>query len=202
MKVVFNRKFIIFIIIAFSVAFLYFGARGTYTAYESSVSGQVGNQISQIHLKINGEELTDGSFDGSILLEDVTWTSSHTREGKLSPGSTGNFQFEIDPTGSEVAILYQIEIIDKTVDSSKYVTINSVTSDRNLVRTDANIYSGIISLANINSSEKTHVTVYFTFEDDEDIEVDEEEEQTYEDFFEIHFSAFQYEGEELIPYTG
>ncbi|MBP5678875.1 MAG: hypothetical protein J6X28_03510 [Bacilli bacterium] len=200
MKVVFNKKIVIFLIVAFSIAFLYFGAKGTYTAYESIVNGKVGNKISQIHLKVNGEELE--SNDNVIVIDDVTWTSTHTRTGKLSPGSTGNFQFELDPTGSEVAILYEIELIDKTVDSTKMVTFQNVTCDRTLVRTSANVYSGIISLSDIQSSLKTHVTVYFAFLDDGDIEGIQEDNQVFDDFFEVHLHVLQYQGEELVAYTG
>lgn len=203
MKEVLKRKIILYIIILCSLAFLYFGAKGTYTAYESLVGTEIGNQVAPIRLLVNGEQLgTDSQLDNSIILNNVTWTSSHTRAGKLSPGSTGNFQFEIDPTGSEVAILYHIRLVDKNVDPSKIITFTNITSDRTLTRTSVDTYSGIISLANIEANQKTHITISFEFEDDEDIEGVVEDNQVFEDFFEIHFTALQYQGETLVAYTG
>jgi hypothetical protein len=203
MKVVFNRRTILYIIILCSIAFLYFGAKGTYTAYESFVNTEMSNRVAPIHLLINGEDLgSDTVLDNRIILDNITWTSTHTRPGKLSPGSTGSFQFELDPTGSEVAILYQIQFIDKEVDPDKIVTFQNVASDRTLVRTSIDTYSGIITLADIENGQKTHITVDFIYDDTEDIEGIREDNQVFEDFFEIHFTALQYQGEELIAYTG
>lgn len=203
MKAVFNRKTIWYIIILCSLAFLYFGAKGTYTAYESLINKDMDNRVAPIHLRINGEEIgADSVLDNRIILDNITWTSSHTRAGKLSPGSTGTFEFELDPTGSEVAILYQIQLIDKEVDPDKIVTFQNVTSDRTLVRTAIDTYSGIITLSNIEAEQKTHISIDFIFDDTEDIEGITEDNQVYEDFFEIHFTAFQYKGEQLVAYTG
>ncbi len=203
MKELLKKKIFLIFLAIFGLLFLYFGARATYTAYESNITGKASAPVSQIHLLINGEDLgTDAELDNRILLDNVTWTSTHTRAGKMSPGSTGNFQFELDPTGSEVAILYEMRLVDKRVDSTKLLTFNSVTSDRTLVRTAIDTYSGIISLANIQNGEKTHITVSFVFDDTADIEGITEDNQVYEDFFEIHFHALQYQGETLVPYTG
>lgn len=203
MKELLKKKLFLIFLAIFGLLFLYFGAKATYTAYESNINGKTSNQVSQIHLLINGEDLgTDAELDNRILLDNVTWTSTHTRAGKMSPGSTGNFQFELDPTGSEVAILYEMKLVDKLVDSTKLLTFNNITSDRTLVRTAIDTYSGIISLSDIENGYKTHITVDFIFDDTEDIEGITENNQVYEDFFEIHFHALQYQGETLVPYTG
>jgi len=203
MKEIFDKKLFLIFLAIFGIVFLYYGAKATYTAYESNVTGKTSNMVSQIHLRINGEELgTDDLLDNRVILDNVTWTSTHTRQGKMSPGSTGNFQFELDPTGSEVAILYEMQLVDKVVDDTKILTFNNIVSDRTLVRTGVDTYSGIIPLSSIENGEKTHITVDFIFDDTEDMEGITEDNQVYEDFFEIRFHALQYQGEALVPYTG
>ncbi len=203
MKNIVSRKIFLILIALCAIAFLYFGAKGTYTAYESLVNGKANANVSQIHLLINGLELgTDEVLDNRIILDNITWTSTHTRPGKLSPGSTGSFQFELDPTGSEVAILYELQLIDKVTDDDKILTFDSITSDRTLVRTGEDTYSGIITLDNINNNQKTHITISFSFDGDEDIEGFTDDTHVYEDFFQINFHALQYQGETLVPYTG
>ncbi|MBR6137808.1 MAG: hypothetical protein IKQ06_06615 [Bacilli bacterium] len=203
MKNIFSRKTFLILMALCAIAFLYFGAKGTYTAYESIVHGTAHTDVSQIHLLINGNELgSQAVIDNQIILDTITWTSTHTREGKISPGSTGYFTFELDPTGSEVAILYDIEFIDKVMDDDKIITFTNITSDRTLVRTDESTYSGIISLADIGNNQKTHITVSFEFDGDEDIIGDAIPNQVYEDLFEVNFHAVQYQGETLTPYTG
>ena len=203
MKDVLGKKIFLIIMGLVAIAFLYFTGKATYTAYESFVSGSVDNQVSQIHLSINGYEVgVDDIVDNRIILDNITWTNTHTRTGKMSPGSTGTFQFELDPTGSEVAVLYELQFVDKVTDDDKILTFNSITSDQTLVRTDSDTYSGIITLSDIQSDVKTHITVSFLFDGDEDIEGYTTDNQIYEEFFEIHFHALQYQGETLVPYTG
>lgn len=203
MKNIFSKKIFLIIMALCALAFLYFGAKGTYTAYESIVHGTVHNDVAQIHLLINGNELgTDDVIDNQIILDNITWSSTHTRTGKISPGSSGSFTFELDPSTSEVAILYEIQFLDKVANDDKVLTFTSITCDRTLTRTAADTYSGIFTLSDINNSQKAHVTVAFEFDGDEDIEVLSEEEVEYEDLFEINFHAVQYQGETLTPYTG
>ena len=203
MKVLLNRKIILFVFVLVTIVFLYFGAKGTYTSYESNVEAKTGNTVSQLKLSINGVDLgSDEIIDNRILIENVTWTSSHTRAGKISPGSTGQFNFELDPTESDVAILYEFQLIDKTVDPDKLLTFNSVTSNRSIVRTAVDTYSGIISLSDINNELTTNVTIGFVYTDTEDVEGYTGSNDDLEDFFEIHFRALQYKGETLVPYTG
>lgn len=202
MKVLFEKRTFLILLFLALLVFLYVGARGTYTAYESSVNGNVSNRISQIHLFVNGSELVSNQeLDNRIILDNITWTSTHTRLGKMSPGSTGNFQFELAPTGSEVAVLYEMELIDKNVDDSKLLTFTSITSDQNLVRTGISTYSGVFTLSDIEAGRNANITLNFEFDNSEDIEGFTDDDQTYDDFFEINFHASQYQGEVLTPYT-
>ena len=161
------------------------------------------NEVSEIHLKINGEELgVDADLDNRVILDNITWTNTHTREEKMSPGSTGDLLLELDPTGSEVAILYEIQFVDKAMDDDKILTFDNVTCNRTIVRTAEDTYSGIISLSDIQNGRKVNVDAHFFFDNTVDIEGFTEDNQVFEDFFEIHFKALQYQGETLVPYTG
>ena len=132
----------------------------------------------------------------------VTWTNTHTRSLKLSPGSQGEFSFNLTATGSEVAILYEIQFVDKIIDGDKILTFQNVTSNRTLVRTSADTYSGIFSLEDIRNNASINVHVDFLFDASIDIEGYTEDTQIYEEFFEIYFHVMQYQGETLVPYTG
>lgn len=202
MKVIKNKNIILSIVILFCLACLYYGAKQTYTSYESSVDTNVSNNISQIHLRINGEEIGENTIlDNRVILDNVTWISTHTREGKISPGSVGSFQFELDPTGSEVAILYELQFVDKVVDDDKILNFGNIVCDGTLVRTGVDTYSGIITLNQINNLQKVHINVGFTFDGNHDIEGFREDNQAYEEFFEINVKVYQYLGETLVPYT-
>ena len=123
-----NKKILMFfLIVIVGGCFLYYNARFTYTAYESIIEGAVTNSIAGISLKINGVDAVannDGTLDNRVILDNTTWVSTHTREEKISPGSSGTIDLEIDPSGSDVAILYEFimivryEKVELTMDSS------------------------------------------------------------------------------------
>lgn len=202
MKLIGNSKVLFVLIIVLSVSFLYFYGRGTYTSYESSIDSNAVAKISDIKLKINGRDVTDNSeiLDSKFFMDNIEWNSTHTRDDKISPGSSGVFQLELDPSGSEVAILFDFEFIDKLIDNDKYLNFGDITSQDNIVRTDIDTYSGIITLDDIKAGKKINFNIEFYFDWLEDIEGIENDSQTFEDLFEIVFHAVQYRGEELIAY--
>ena len=135
-----KKKFTFYFAIVLVVGcFLYLGAKATYTSYESSISGDVETTVAGISLKINGQNVMNGhsALNNQILLDDITWTSTHTRSGKISPGSHGTIELELDPEGSDVAIKYDFRYVDKSRDPTKLITFTDITSDDNgIIKTD------------------------------------------------------------------
>ena len=196
-----KRKLFLVIVLILCSFVLYYGSKYTYTSYESSVDAEVNSKVAGINVSINGQNIVKKNLD-SVKLDNITLTSTHTREGKISPGSTGTFAITLDPTGSEVAFRYDFELIDKSTDNSKLLTFDGFTSDNgNLIKTASNTYTGIITLDDINSNKVINITGSFTFNDD-DIPAITEDNGNLDDFFEIKFHAIQYNGEEIIPYNG
>jgi len=204
MKAVRSEKNIVFAIIIMILCILYLGAKVTYTSFESLIQGKSSMKTAGIHLKVNGYDLatTESVLDNNVILNNTTWTNTHTRPGKLSPGSNGTIDLEVDPTGSEVAILYEFQFIDKLIDNDKLLNFGNVTCDHTLVRTAVDTYSGIMPLSDVLEGEKINLSIDFTFDYLTDIEGITEDNQVLDDFFEIHFHAIQYQGETLVPYSG
>lgn len=196
-----NRKLLLIVVLILCSFILYYGSKYTYTSYESSVDAEVNSKVAGINVSINGQNIVKKNLD-SVKLDNITLTSTHTREGKISPGSTGTFAITLDPTGSEVAFRYDFELIDKSTDSNKLLTFDGFSSDNgNLIKTASNTYTGIITLDDINNKKVINITGSFTFNDD-DIPAITEDNGNLDDFFEIKFHAIQYNGEEIIPYNG
>ena len=198
-----KRNKLIFIIVVIG-CFLYLGAKATYTSFESLIDANASVPISQIKIYINGEDVVanTGSLNNNILLDNVEFTSTHTREGKISPGTTGTISLELDATESEVAILYEFELVDKEVDDDKYLTFTSVTSSDTIVRTGADTYSGILTMSDIENDKIVNLEIDFEFDSLVDIEGIENDDHNYSDLFDINFHAVQYRGETLVPYNG
>lgn len=200
-----NKKFLSIVAVILMICFLYFGSRGTFTAYESLIFGGSTIETSGIKVKLNGVDIANNSeiLNSDFFMNNIKWNSTHTREGKISPGSSGTFQIELDPTGSEVAILYEFSFVDKAVDDSKLLTFDDISvDDSEIVKTSIDTYSGVISLDDISNGKKVTFNIDFTFDNVDDIEGIEDGSDIYEDLFEINFKAIQYSGEELVPYIG
>ena len=190
-------------IIVFLVCILYLFGKITYSFYESRVNDRVEADVADFTILINGTDVseTDGVLDSGVILDNISWATDHTREDMISPGSSGVIELEMDPTQSEVAILYEFQLIDKNIDSTKLVEFESVSSDSDVIKTAADTYSGIITLADINNQVKPVINIAFNFDYEDDIEIDDDESQTLDNLFEIHFHAVQYRGEQLVPYS-
>ncbi len=201
-----EKYYLIIVLILILVCFLYLNSKSTYTAFESEIDGSASAKTAGIHLSINGVDVVennDSTLNNQIILDNTTWVSTHTREAKLSPGSTGTISLELDPEDSEVAIVYEFRFVDKVIDNDKLLNFSNITSDDDtFIRTGVDTYSGIISLTDIANHKKIHISVDFFFDYMNDIEGITEDNQSFDDFFEIHFHALQYQGETLVPYSG
>lgn len=199
-----NKKmFTIIFMVLIIGCFLYLGARATYTSYESEIEANAATSLAGIHLKINGVDVVannDGTLDNRVILDNTTWVSTHTREEKISPGSSGTIYLELDPSGSDVAILYEFRFVDKRIDDDKLLTFEHINSDRNLTRTAEDTYTGVFTMSDITSNQKAHITASFLFDHLNDMEGITEDNQVLDDFFEIHFHAIQYRGEQIVEY--
>lgn len=200
---VFSFKHVYLFILFLCLA--YIGTKFTFSIYESNLSTDVSGNISDIKLKINNVNIVNNTGDISeVVVNDIIWTSiGHTRVGKIAPGSTGTFNLNLDPEGSQVAILYKFTFVDKTIDPDKILTFTDINaSNGNVIRTGINEYSGIISLSDINNGETIALDIDFEFTDEEDMPPFTEDDENLDDFFTIDFEALQYNGETLTPYTG
>ena len=202
----FNPKNIVFVLLLIlGACFLYWGSKVTYTSYESQIEGSASSQTAGIKIKINGFDVFDSStsLDNRIILDNTTWVSTHTRAEKISPGSSGTIDLELDPTGSEVAILYEFQFVDKLIDEDKLLNFDSITcDDTGFTRTAIDTYSGILTLDDVLDGKKVNISVDFYFDYLTDIEGITEDNQSFDDLFEINFHAIQYNGETLVPYSG
>ena len=200
-----NKK-ITFIFLFLTIGcFFYLISKSTYTSYESNTTGKVNAKTAGIHLSINGFDVMNSGevLDNRIILENTTWESTHTREKKISPGSSGTIDLEVDPSSSDVAILYEFQFVDKVIDEEKLLNFGDIVSDdSSFVRTGIDTYTGVFTLEDLNDEKKANIHVDFYFDYLNDIEGITEDNQVFDDLFEIHFHAIQYKGEEIIPYSG
>ena len=131
----------------------------TYAIYKTTASGTATVSAANwsVAFKANNTVIDENT---SVNLSDLTWTNSlgTVKDGKIAPGSSATFDVEVDATGSEVDVDYEI-----TVGGVKY---NNGTSDvdapAGLFTVSASDATGTILYSTTNSMKKV-VTVTITW---------------------------------------
>lgn len=186
-----NKKKVILLVILVGLLYLFF--RVSYSSYESEADGVVNANPSKWHIEINGNDVSNSPTQ-IITVDDVNWNATHTRSGKIGPGSTGTVELELDCTGTEVSVDYEFYFKDSTVDSDLILTVTNVTSTTSITRVDSNHYRGRLNLNEINNNVKPVITVYLSWINDDSINDLDRDIDDDSNFLLIDFNATQYKG--------
>lgn len=201
-----NRKKSIVQIVVVTVlifgSLFYLYSKGTYTAYETLTNGKITPNIAKWNISVDGFKITTGEVQ-TVGLSNIVWNSSNAVNGKALPGSTGTAKVTIDPMDTDVAIKYTFEIIDKSVDDTKFLKVTNINDNgNNLIRVGENVYTGIFSLDDIKNKVKKELVLDVEWPLGEDIDPTSEEVNSSVNFLVINFTVEQYKGEAIVPYSG
>ncbi len=200
-----KKKKIVQIIVVTILLFgslFYLYSNGTYTAYETETNGKITPGIAKWNISVDGFKVTSSDVQ-TIGLSNITWNSSNAVNGKAVPGSTGTAKAIIDPMDTDVAIKYTFEIIDKSVDDTKFLKVTNINDNgNNLIRVGENVYTGIFSLDDIKNKVKKELVLDVEWPLGEDVDPTSEEVNSSVNFLVINFTVEQYKGEAIVPYSG
>lgn len=183
--------------------FLFFFSARTYSSLLSKTSGNTTAQLAKWNILINNTNISS-TYTETVSINDIKWESDHAIEYNAAPGSTGIIKLVVDPTDTQVAIRFDLTVIDHTVDEMKLLTINKMTlGGKELVKTAPNTYTGVFTLEDIETHQTSEITIEATWineeennENDSKIAQGEIEPQ----YLGLDFKAIQYHGEEIVPY--
>lgn len=191
---------VLLIVLLILLCLLFLKSRVTYTSYESNVDGKIVSPIASWKIKIDGKDITTEEATTGIKIDNIKWNTKNAREGKVAPGSDGSMTIKIDSSGTDVAIYYEFEYIDKDIDETKHLKITDMKFNNVILRRiDSNKFAGILTLDDIRSGIMPEVVVNVIWESDEDIVYDPETVNDLDSFLVFNFMAKQYRGEELPP---
>ena len=187
------------------LCFGYLRYKSTYASYETNVKGNINPQIADWKILVNGVEATTSDDVLELDSRSFKWDcpSSGVREQKVGPGCYGVMHLNVDASNTEVAVLYEFDIKDKSVAPEKILKITDIQfSNTNFYKTDVSKYSGYLSLDDIKNNPQLSIRIEVIWEDVGDIVYDEEFFTNDDNYITIDFFAKQYLGEEIVPYNG
>ena len=103
-----KKKAVVIIAILVAIILSFVGGQ-TYSKYVTEVRGDGTAQIATWDFKVNGQK-----EEVQTISLGSTYDSSTLVNGKIAPGTEGNFQIIVDATGSDVGIDYKIKFTDET----------------------------------------------------------------------------------------
>lgn len=192
-----KSKYIFIFFFLLSCALLYFFSNRTFTSFESKVNDDIQLNVADWKILVDNQDISKQEKD--IKLRNITWTSEHTRDNKVAPGSKGVVNVLIDPTTTDVAFKYNISYEDHKSNPDVILTVTSITLDgKSLTDADNNTFSGILSLDDIKKKKTLSLIIHVEWINDEAnnetdslIGVNESE----ANYLKINFEASQYKGE-------
>lgn len=196
-----NKKCLYFICFIFLLVTV-FTIVDSYGLFESENTLLVDSDIARWNVVINGSDI---KYNDTFVVDKVNLIDNdNVLSGKIAPGSLGYFDIVIDPSGSDTSIRYDVTFDFSSLNSNIVVSSIEEVYSGNLIRTDVNTYSKVITLDDINNNISNIVRVYIKWDNNEDNnDSDSSVGSILNNFISIPVtvSASQYLGEDIVSYT-
>lgn len=162
-------KQILIIITLVMVLFVIYKLIETYGVFYSEGTATVVQEQAKWTIKINNADISSG-IEQELIIDQVEISeNTHVAPGKIAPNLTGDFYIVIDPGNTDVAIRYDIQL-DKsnlTNQQIQILSISEIENENTLVETDKDVYTGVISLADIKAGVTNKIKVSINWQNDE-----------------------------------
>lgn len=197
-----NMKRVLLLISLLMLFFTIYLTMDTYALFESNKNYDVSSDIAKFVIKVNGSEAKTEEF---VVDSIAYYENEYVIDNKIAPLVDGYFDIVIDAEDVEVSLRYDIEF-DFSSLSIPGLVISSITElgGNTLVLTDKDTYSGVITLADMDSSTVNTVRVSISWQNDEaNNEVDSSWGMVADKVISIpvNVKLTQYLGEELPVYV-
>lgn len=171
-----NKKVLIIIVLLIIIfIILIYAILSTFATFRSEFTGDIKIDNATWKILVNSTDISSNAVK-EFVIDDIEIDESQGVEpGKLAPGLKGNFNILIDPTETDVSIMYEIKF-DTTDINATNIRIDSVKetmAGNTLIKSDSNTYVGIISLDDIknNLTNNIQVTLFWCDDGNEDINI-------------------------------
>jgi len=160
----------------------FFQITSMYALYKEQLQSEYSNLLGVWKIKVNDSEITAGGQTATFTIADTQLKyveSQYVQEGNIAPGSQAYVDVVIDPTNTDVSIVYTFNIGEIAVGSNAISNANiQLVSASNYFKIDAedenetpitnateyidgNAYTSVIPISKITQGYKNFVRLYF-----------------------------------------
>lgn len=141
----------------------------SYALLETISSGNAEVNTGGWTIKLNEKNISSGVTE-KFTLNNITYDNTNTNidEKYIAPGKSGYFDIILDPTGTEVAISYEIKVNleDTNYPSNIKFSVEELNSSANIT-SENNTFTGVISLEEVTKSKTITLRLHLNWENDE-----------------------------------
>lgn len=193
------------------LAFTIYEIATSYAKYLSETEGTAEKSSGAWEITVNNEDIVTGSTQKTFTIGQLTFLpNQYVADGVMAPASIGFFDITINPSGTSVAIRFDVNIDstglginDAIIIDSAYKVVNGVEVQNSMIKTSADTYTGTMTLAEVNSNQTTTIRVYVKWEqtglnDEEDTEIGDQRDINLD--LPVYLTVSQYSGETITAY--
>lgn len=141
----------------------------SYALLETISNGNAEVNTGGWEIKLNEKNISSGVTE-KFTLNNITYDNTNTNidEKYIAPGKSGYFDIILDPTGTEVAISYEIKVNleDTNYPSNIKFSVEELNSSANIT-SENNTFTGVISLEEVTKSKTITLRLHLNWENDE-----------------------------------
>ena len=145
-----------------------------YALYKEQLQSDYTNLLGVWAIKVNGVDISSGGQDLTFTMTDDNlqyMPSQNVKDGKIAPGRQACFEIIIDPTNTDVSILYTLKIKLSEITEAKMSLVKvenyfqkdgsteNVTNET--VYTGSESHTAVIPIGKINEKYINHIKLYF-----------------------------------------
>ena len=194
-----SRLWILFIIAFCLTAYIIID---TFALFESNLNESTSVPIGKWSIKLNNNDITNGTTVEFPIENFTTNENNHTTTGYFGPGSSGYFDVVLDPGDTDVSIRYDITL-DIAEDLPGNISYFLSVDGNAMTRTDEFTYSGVLDIADIDNGVTPTLRINIVWNDigsynesDTNLGIVYNNNIT----IPVRVHVIQYLGEQIIPY--
>lgn len=153
-----------------------------YALYKDQLQGDYTDLLGVWAIKVNGSDISSGDENLTFNMTEDNLTyidSNHVKSQKIAPGTQACFDIIIDPTNTDVSIMYKLNMKfdDITKAKMKLVKVENyfqkdgeteqITNADVNTNIDLHEHQALIPISKINDKYLNHLKLYFEWENDE-----------------------------------
>ena len=183
----------------------------SYAKYNSQAQGVAEENAGAWVITVNNTDIVTGNVQRTFVINQLTYLpNQYVADDVMAPASVGFFDIIVDPSGTSVAIRFDVNIdstglgINEALNiDSAYNVVNGVEIQNSMIKTTADTYTGTMSLSDVNAGNTATIRIYVKWQDTGD---NDEEDTQIGDIKDVNLdlpiliTVSQYMCEQIVEY--